>query len=231
MNKQPSKSRGILYVVSTPIGNLEDLTFRALKVLGEVDCIACEDTRHTIKLLNRYNIKKKLISYYQPRENQKIPVIIKLLLDGKNIALVTNAGTPGISDPGFRLVREAVKEGIQVVPIPGASAVISALAASGLPTHKFVFSGFPSPKKERIKKMLHSLKEEEGTLVFYLPLRKISDFLEYILEIMGDREVVIAREMTKVHEEFIRGSVKSLIQILKEKSLRGEATILVRGTD
>jgi len=223
------KPKGKLFVVATPIGNLEDLTFRALRVLNEVDFIACEDTRQTKKLLNKYNIKKKLISYYQPKEAQKIPYIINLIKNRNNVALVSDAGTPGLSDPGYRLIKEAIKEKIQVIPIPGASAVTAALTASGLPTHRFLFIGFPSPKKEKTKKLLKSIKNEEATLIFYLPLRKISVFLEIILEVMGNREIVIAREMTKIHEEFIRGSVKELVKKLKDKSLKGEATILVRG--
>jgi len=223
------KQDGTLYIVATPIGNLEDLTFRALRILGEVDFIACEDTRQTRKLLHKYKIKKRLISYFQPKENQKIPGIINLLKKGKDVALVSDAGTPGLSDPGYRLIRDALKEEIQIVPIPGASAVTAALTASGLPTHRFLFIGFPPPKKEKIKKLLHSVKDEKSTLVFYLPSRKISLFLEIMQEVMGDREVVIAREMTKFHEEFIRGSARELINKLKEKTLKGEMTVLIRG--
>jgi len=225
------KLKGKLFIVATPIGNLEDLTFRALRVLGEVNFIACEDTRQTKKLLNKYNLKKKLISYYQPKENQKIPGIIRLLKDGKDVALVSDAGTPGLSDPGFRLIREAIREDIQIVPIPGASAITAALAASGLPTHRFLFIGFPPPKKGKTKKLLQSIKNEKATLVFYLPSRKILSFLEIIQEVMGDREVVIAREMTKVHEEFIRGSTKELMKRLQEKTLKGESTLLIKASN
>ncbi|MFB0564663.1 MAG: 16S rRNA (cytidine(1402)-2'-O)-methyltransferase [Candidatus Aminicenantaceae bacterium] len=221
---------GKLFIVATPIGNLEDLTLRALRILSEVDFIACEDTRQTIKLLNKYNFKKKLISYYQPKEHKKIPRIINLLKEGKYVALVSDSGTPGLSDPGFPLIREAIKEDIHVIPIPGASAATAALAASGLPTHKFLFIGFPPPRKEKTKKLLNSIKNEDATLVFYLPTRKILAFLEVIIEVFGDRSVVIAREMTKIHEEFIRGRAKELITKLKDKALKGETTILIRGS-
>jgi 16S rRNA (cytidine1402-2'-O)-methyltransferase len=223
------KVKGSLYIVATPIGNLEDLTFRALRILKEVAVIACEDTRQTLKLLNKYNLKKKLISYYQPKENQKIPLIINILKEGKDVALVSDSGTPGISDPGFRLIREAIREGIKIIPIPGASALTVALSASGLPTHRFLFIGFPPPKKEATKKLLLSLKNEEATLVFYLPSRKIINFLNLIEETFGNRQAVIAREMTKVYEEFLRGEVHELAKKLEKKHLKGEVTLLVQG--
>jgi 16S rRNA (cytidine1402-2'-O)-methyltransferase len=223
------KVKGSLFIVATPIGNLEDLTFRALRILKEVDLIACEDTRHTIKLLNKYEIKKRLISYYQPREQRRIPQIIQILKEGKDIALVSDSGTPGLSDPGFRLVKEAIKEGIKVIPIPGASALISALCASGLPTDKFLFIGFPPAKKEAAKKMFIALKNEGATLVFYLPSRKTQVFLGLIEETLGDREVVMAREMTKIYEEFLRGKTGELAERLKNINIKGETTILIRG--
>jgi 16S rRNA (cytidine1402-2'-O)-methyltransferase len=184
MIEQPAdrKPRGNLFIVATPIGNLEDLSFRALRILGEVDIIACEDTRQTKKLLNKYNLKKRLISYFQPKERQKIPFLISLLKEGKDVALVSDAGTPGLSDPGYRLIREAIREEIQLIPIPGASALTAALTASGLPTHRFLFIGFPPAKKEKTRKLLKSLKNEESTLVFYVPSRKILFFLEVIKE-------------------------------------------------
>lgn len=224
------RKKGNLFVVATPIGNLEDLTFRALRVLNEVLAIACEDTRQTLKLLSRYNIHKKLISYYQPKEGQKIPQILSLLEEGKDVALVSDSGTPGISDPGFRLIREAIKSGINIIPIPGPSALIAALSASGVPTHRFLFLGFPPPKKEKTKKWLLSLKKEEATLIFYLPPRRIADFLELVEEILGNREAVIARELTKIHEEFIRGEVRQLRDRAGKISLKGEATVLVQGS-
>lgn len=226
-----NKPWGILYVVATPIGNLEDLTFRALRILKDVSLIACEDTRQTRKLLTKYNIKKSLISYYHPRESQKTPQIISQLKKGKNVALVTDSGTPGISDPGYPLIREAIARGIQIIPIPGASALTAALSASGLPTHRFIFLGFPSPKKEATKKLLSSLKDEKSTLVFYLPTRRLSSFLETALETLGDRPAVIARELTKIHEEFIRGTVEELVNSLKKRELKGEATVLIQGSE
>lgn len=228
---QNSKTAGFLYIVATPIGNLEDLTFRALRILGEVDAIACEDTRQTLKLLNKYNIKKALISYYQPRESQKIPVILDILRQGKSVALVSDSGTPGISDPGFRLIREALKAGIHIVPIPGPTALAAGLSASGLPTHRFLFIGFPPPKKTAQKKLFLSLHEEPATLIFYLPSRKIIDFLRLGLETLGDRRVVIAREITKVFEEFIRGRFAEILASVEKRHIKGEMTVLIQGKD
>ena len=220
---------GRLFVVGTPIGNLEDITLRALRVLGEVAAIACEDTRQTLKILNRYGIRKPLISYYQPREGQRVPEIIRLLKEGRDVALVSDAGTPGISDPGFPLIRAALKEGIPVVPIPGPSAVTAALAASGLPTHRFCFAGFPPPKSTGLRKCLESLRHEEATLIFFLPTRRIPEFLAAVGEALGDRRVVVARELTKIHEEFLRGKASELAAALGEKTLKGEATVLIEG--
>jgi len=221
---------GRLYIVGTPIGNLEDITLRALRLLVEVAAIACEDTRQTVKILNRYGIKKPLISYFHPREGQRIPEIIRLLKDGRDVALVSDAGTPGISDPGFPLVREALKEGLPVVPVPGPSAVTAALSAAGLPTHRFLFVGFPPPKKTALRKFLGALAKEDATLVFYLPTRRLSEFLQAAREILGDRRVVVARELTKVHEEFLRGTASELIETIGSKALKGEATVLVEGS-
>jgi len=223
------KVSGRLYIVATPIGNLEDLTFRALRILNEVSVIACEDTRQTMKLLNRYSIKKKLLSYYQPRESQKTPLIIKILKEGKDVALVTDSGTPGLSDPGYPLITEAVRQGITLCPVPGASALTAALSASGLPSHRFLFLGFSPPKKEATKKMLQSLKKEKATLVFYMPTRKLLSFLEVCQTILGERQIVIAREMTKIHEEFLRGKTEELIKKLEGKIIKGEATVLIEG--
>ncbi len=220
---------GILYIVATPIGNLEDVSLRALRILKEVEAIACEDTRQTVKLLNAYEIRKRLISYFQPRENRRVPEIIGLLKSGKDVALVSDAGTPGISDPGFPLIREALKEGVRVVPIPGPSALAAGLSAAGLPTHRVLFAGFPPPKKEATRKLLASLKEEEATLVFYLPVRRIPEFLAAILETLGDRKMVIARELTKIHEEFIRGTASELLEAAGKRTFKGEATVLIHG--
>lgn len=222
-------SPGTLFVVATPIGNLEDITFRAVRVLGEVGAIACEDTRQTLKLLNRFQLKKPLISYYQPREGQKIPEILGLLRGGKDVALVSDSGTPGISDPGYRLIAEAVRNGVRVVPVPGPIAAAAALSASGLPSHRFVFIGFPPPKAGAARKLLLSLAGEEGTLIFYLPTRRVDDFLKLVLDILGDRFVVIARELTKIHEEFLRARVSALRAKPGISSLKGEAVLLVQG--
>ena len=220
---------GSLFIIATPIGNLEDITLRAISVLRQVAAIACEDTRQTFKLLNKYGIKKELISYYQPKEGQKIPLILNILLKGKDVALVSDSGTPGISDPGFRLIRDALKKGIKVVPVPGPTAFAAALSASGLPTHQFLFVGFPRPKKEATKKLLLSLKNVKATLIFYLPARRITDFLQATLDTLGDRQVVIAREMTKIYEEFLRGSNRDILAQLYKRELRGEITVLIQG--
>lgn len=225
------KSYGILFIVATPIGNLEDITFRAIQTLKNVSFIACEDTRQTRKLFNKYSFKKNLISYFQPRERQKIPLIIDLIKEGKDAALVSDAGTPGLSDPGYPLIKEAVSQGIQVIPIPGASAVTTALSAAGLPTDRFLFLGFLPPKKEAGRKLLLSLKSEPSTLVFYLPTRRLPAFLLLVKEILGERQVVIAREMTKVFEEFLRGTPSELIERVKDKTLKGEATVLIKKSD
>ena len=231
MTAEPRADRppGRLYIVGTPVGNLEDITLRALRILGEVEAIACEDTRQTIKILNRFGLKKPLISYFQPREGRRIPEIIGLLKAGRDVALVSDAGTPGISDPGFPLIREALKEAIPVVPIPGPSAVTTALSAAGLPTHRFLFVGFPPPKKTGLRKFLEALRDEKATLIFFLPTRRIPEFLEAVCELLGDRRVVIARELTKVHEEFIRGKAVELAENLGRRTLKGECTVLVEG--
>lgn len=220
---------GTLYVVATPIGNLEDITVRALRILGEVEAIACEDTRRTLKLMSKYGLKKRLISYFHPQEGRKIPEILARLKSGRDVALVSDAGTPGLADPGYPLIREALREGIRIVPVPGPSAATCALSASGLPTHRFLFLGFPPPKKAALLKLLLGLKEETATLVFYLPTRRIMEFLAAVLAGLGDRQIVIAREMTKVHEEFIRGRVTEVIDKIDEKCLKGEATVLIGG--
>ncbi len=220
---------GTLYLVATPIGNLEDITFRAVRVLRDADVVACEDTRQTLKLLNRYELKKNLISFYESREKRRIPHLLNLLQGGQSIALVTDAGTPGISDPGFRLVREAVRLNIPVVPIPGPAAAIAALAASGLPTHRFLFMGFAPPKREALRKALLSIQEEEGTIIFYLPARKIGLFLEALHDSFADRLIVIAREITKIYEEFLRGTPVELQEIAKTREFKGEVTILIQG--
>lgn len=220
---------GKLYMVATPIGNLDDITIRAIKVLNDVDLIAAEDTRHTLKLLNHLNIKKNLISYYKETEKIKSPILIEKLLEGKNIALVSDAGTPGISDPGEEIVKNAIENNIEIVPIPGASAFVNAMICSGLSTREFTFVGFlPTNNKEK-KDKLEELKNENRTLIFYEAPHKIKNTLENMLEIFGNRKIVLARELTKIHEEFIRNNISNILNNIDE--IKGEFVILVEGTE
>lgn len=218
-----------LYVVSTPIGNLEDLTPRALKALSAAHVVACEDTRHSGRLLTHFGLHKTLVRYDEHVHHRETPRLLERLRRGEDVALVTDAGTPGVSDPGFPLIRAALEKGIPVIPIPGPSAVTAALCASGLPTHSFLFVGFPPPKTVGLKKRLASLAREEATLIFFLPTRKAAQFLRAVDEVLGDRRVVVARELTKAHEEFLRGRARELAARLESKSLKGEATILIKG--
>jgi 16S rRNA (cytidine1402-2'-O)-methyltransferase len=213
---------GILYVVASPIGNLEDITLRALRILREAAFIACEDTRHTRKLLEHYGISKPAISYHEHNESARAAEIIERLESGDSVALVSDAGTPLISDPGYRVVAAAIAAGITVVPIPGANAAVTALSASGLPTDAFRFCGFLPPKSSQRRKLLEQLKPETCTLIFYEAPHRIQEALEDIAAVMGNREVVIARELTKLHEEFLRGKPADL-----QPSARGEITILI----
>ena len=219
---------GILYLVATPIGNLNDITLRAIEVLKQVDIIAAEDTRHTLKLLNHLNIKKPLISYYREIEKTKSEILIKKILEGKNIALVSDAGTPAISDPGEEIVSEAIKNNIEIHPIPGACAFVNALICSGLNTKEFIFIGFlPTNNKEK-KEKLNKLKNENKTLIFYESPHKIKITLENMLEIFGNRKIVLAKEISKIHEEFIRGTIDEVLE--KSKEIKGEIVILIEGT-
>ena len=221
---------GKLYLVATPLGNLEDITFRALKILAEVDLIAAEDTRHTLKLLNHYQIKKKLISYYRHNEQERTGELIPRILEGMNVALVSDAGMPGISDPGNNLVQGAVAQGITVIPIPGPSAVITALAASGLDTGTFHFEGFLPRKNQAQRVKLQEMSGFSGTLVFYESPHRLVDTLQMIHDVFGNRKVVLARELTKIHEEFMRGPmVEILAKLMGLERIRGEFTILVEG--
>ncbi len=216
---------GKLYLVATPIGNLEDITLRAIRILKEVDYIAAEDTRHTLKLLNHLEIAKPLISYHRHNEEIKTEELLQKLKTGKNIALVSDAGTPVISDPGEQVVKEALKEGIEVIPIPGACALINALIASGLDTKEFAFYGFLSIHKKLKKEKLEQIKKENKTVILYEAPHKLLTTLKDIQEIVGDRYIVIARELTKIHEEFIRGTVSEILETYTEP--KGEHIILI----
>ena len=228
---QTEPKPGTLYIVATPIGNLEDMTFRAVRILQAVDMIAAEDTRHTGKLLQHFQVRTPQISYYEHNSNSRIPELLEYLQYGKAIALVSDAGMPGISDPGYELIKACIDNNITVVPIPGASAVITALSAAGLPTDRFIFDGFLPAKSQRRKEYLTSLQGESRTLVFYESPHRLRDTLADLGEILGsDRYAVIARELTKLYEEFWRGTIGEGIANYQEKEPQGEYTLLVAGT-
>lgn len=217
---------GTLYIVSTPIGNLEDTTLRALRILSEVDIILCEDTRQTKKLLDHYKINKPLESFFEHNEEIKFERVVKLLESGNNIALVSDGGTPMISDPGYRLVKSAIGKGVGIVPIPGPSAVITALCASGFPTDRFNFVGFLPQKIGKRKNFLEELRSFSGTIIaFESPMRLLFTLMD-LKEIFGDIPVCIAREMTKVHEEFFRGKVSEALESFKDRRVKGEITLI-----
>lgn len=218
---------GKLYLVATPIGNLEDITLRALKVLKEVDLIAAEDTRHTLGLLNHFEISKPLISYYKQNEKVKSEILIEKLNAGQNIAVVSDAGTPGISDPGEEIVKVAIENNIEIVPIPGACAFVNALIASGMSSKEFEFIGFLSANKKERKDKLEEVKFETKTLIFYEAPHKLKTTLESMLEVLGDRKIVLARELTKIHEEFIRGNISTILEQIVD--IKGEFVIIVEG--
>ena len=220
---------GALYVVSTPIGNLDDITLRAIRILGGVDLIAAEDTRKTRFLLDHLSISKPLVSYYSYNETRRVPELVDLLTQGKSVAVVTDAGTPGISDPAFLLISNAIQHGIQVIPIHGASAALAALVASGLPTDRFVFEGFLPVKKGR-KTKFRELKEERRTIIIYESPFRIERTLGDILEHWGDRNVVVAREITKKFEEITRGQVSEVLAHIRKSTPKGEFVIVVEGT-
>jgi 16S rRNA (cytidine1402-2'-O)-methyltransferase len=220
-------TQGNLYIVPTPIGNLEDMTLRSIRVLKEVDLIASEDTRHTQNLLSHLEITKILTSYHDFNKEEKAPVLIKLIQDGQQVALVSDAGTPTISDPGYHLINQAIKHGIKVIPLPGPSAVLTALSASGLPTDAFIFNGFLPRKKTARLKIMNELKETRKTLIFFESPHRIEAVLEEFLATLGDRRAVIARELTKKFEEFIYGTLSEIIQ--KKWQIKGEITLLIEG--
>ncbi len=220
--------KGKLYIVATPIGNLEDITIRALNILKEVDLIAAEDTRHTLKLLNHYEITKPLISYHRHNEETKKEVLIKKLKNGENIALVSDAGTPGICDPGAEVIKEAIAKNIEIIPIPGACALVNALICSGIDTSEFIFLGFLPLNKKLRKTKLEEIEKSTKTMIIYEAPHKLNSTLEDLKDILEDRQIVIAREITKIHEEFMRGTVEELINNVD--NLKGEFVIIIEGS-
>jgi len=227
MQQQSSGRQACLYLVATPIGNLEDITLRALRILKEVDQIACEDTRHTQKLLSHYNIRKPLVSYHEHNELTRAPELVVAMEQGAQIALVSDAGVPLVSDPGYRLVTLCLRHRIPVVPIPGPSALLAALSASGLPNEEFLFAGFLPARSGERRRALERLRIEDRTIIFYEAPHRIEETLIDAHEILGDRPACIAREVTKLHEEFRRGSLAELAASLAEKPARGEITLLI----
>ena len=221
--------KGTLYIVSTPIGNMEDITLRALRILKEVDLIAAEDTRRTGLLLKHFGIQAPLTSYFEGNELKKKEFILAKLKEGKKVALVSDAGTPGVSDPGFRLIQLAIENHLPIIPIPGSSAVITALSVSGLPTDAFLFKGFLPHKSKKRRDLLRELENVRETLILYESPHRILETLSDILEILGDREIVLTRELTKVYEEIIRGKVSEILNQVGDRTLKGEITLVISG--
>ena len=221
---------GTLYLVSTPIGNLEDITFRAINILKSVDLIAAEDTRRSKILLSKYGINTKMISYFEHNKFQRLQQIEEILKNNKDIAVITDAGTPAVSDPAYKLVRKAIEIGCKVESIPGASAVLTALVSSGLPTDRFLFEGFLPPKKGR-KKRIENFKNIEATIIIYENNNRLKRTVNQLLEVLGDRPAVLCRELTKVYEEIIRGTLSSLKDILENKTFKGECVLLLSKDD
>ena len=218
---------GTLYIIATPIGNLEDITYRAVRILGEVDLIAAEDTRHSLKLLNHLNISKPMTSYFDHNQQLKGERIIQALLQGKSVALISDAGTPCISDPGYQLVKAALSHGIKVVPIPGACAAVAALSASGLPSDVFTFAGFPPSRQGKRRTFLSDISALPGTVILYEAPHRIQTTLADIREIMGERLIVLAREISKIFEQFLCGTVSEVLEDMKSCSLKGEMVIMI----
>jgi 16S rRNA (cytidine1402-2'-O)-methyltransferase len=229
-NPKNAPGAGTLYVVATPIGNMDDITVRALNVFGRVDLVAAEDTRHTGKLLKHHQIRCRLISYHEHNEKERTPLLVERIKSGSSIALVSNAGTPTVSDPGYMLLQKALENNIKVVPIPGPSALLAALSISGLPTDSFIFIGFCAKKKARRLKQLQEFAHETRTLIFYESPGRILAFMSEIKAVMGDRYGVLCREMTKLHEEFLRGRLSEVVETLSNRpAVKGECTLLVKG--
>ena len=221
---------GTLYLVATPIGNLADITHRAIDVLKTVSVIACEDTRHTRKLLQHYGLETKTVSYHEHNEQERARQLIELLREGKDVAVVSDAGTPSISDPGYRLVRAAIENEVRVVPVPGPSALISALIAAGLPTDEFFFGGFLPPRSNARRTRLTELRSVPGTLIFYEAPHRLAETLKDAFEMLGEREAVVARELTKLHEEIRRGGLSELAEHYSNEDPRGEIVLLIDRT-
>lgn len=226
MKKQES---GKLYICGTPIGNLEDITLRCLAILKKVDLIAAEDTRHSKILLNKYQIKKPVISYHKYSNEKKVEYILQLLQEGQSIALLSDAGMPGICDPGFEIINKAIENDIPIVPIPGVSALTTALVVSGFAMQKFVFEGFVPRKKGEKERFFLNLKDEERTIIFYEVPHRIKDTLIILKRIMGERKMVITRELTKRFEEIIRGNLSQVMQVLNDREIKGEVTLVLEG--
>jgi len=220
-------SAATLYIIATPIGNLEDMTYRAVRILGEVDLVAAEDTRHSLKLLTHFGISKSMTSYFDHNQQFKGERILNMLRQGKSVALISDAGTPCISDPGYQLVRDAVAEGIPVIPVPGACAAVAALSASGLPSDNFTFAGFPPSRQGKRRSFLKEMANLPGTLVLYEAPHRLEETLRDMLEVLGERHVVVARELTKIYEELIRGSVSQVLETVSQGKVRGEIVILI----
>jgi 16S rRNA (cytidine1402-2'-O)-methyltransferase len=231
MNEDRDSAKGILYIVATPIGNLEDVTYRAVRILKKVHLIAAEDTRRTAKLLRAYAIETPVTSLYDQNERRKSMYLINKLKTGLNVAYVSDAGTPGISDPGYELVRQAILHDIRIIPVPGVSAVITALSVSGLPTDAFVFYGFLPSRARQRKTFLTSIEDEEKTLVFYESPKRLVSTLQDMENVFGDRNSVVLRELTKVFEEIFRGTISHVIGALEGRVIRGEVTLIVAGRD
>ena len=223
--------KGALYVVATPIGNLSDITLRAVAILARVDLVAAEDTRITARFLSYYGIQTRLISCHEHNEIQRIPKLVSDLKKGQAIALVSNAGTPTLSDPGFRLVRSAITDGIKVIPIPGPCAAVSALSVSGLPTDSYCFVGFPSRKSGKTTRQLERFVDDPRTIIFYESPRRVLDLIDLLIKTLGNRQAALTRELTKLHEEILRGRLSAIRdQLLQKPEIKGECTLLVHGS-
>ncbi len=220
---------GTLFVVATPIGNLGDITLRALNVLKEVDLIAAEDTRHTLRLLTHYGIRKPLVSYWGEKEKEKAEQVLRRLQAGQNVALVSDAGTPGISDPGGVLIRRAIADGVRVVPVPGPTALIAALTIAGFPADRFLFCGFLPPRQAARRRALSDVATEEATLVFYEAPHRVVEAIGDLAAVFGKRSAVVIRELTKIHEEVLRGTLDTLAELVAASTVAGEFVIVVEG--